>query len=204
MINLRSVPLALLASGLISSLASAQGADPSFGSSSGTLIDSILNFLATYGLWIGLAVVVGVLLSFAATLLMRQNSRPDVELLLNDAGLRSTRFEQLFAEIQGLSLRVRSGESKGYYRKIEQLVRVFLERTGHPGARKMEDADVRKILEKGQLPKDQSDTLLTIFNRCKQGAEHESDKLDFTAAELLRTLYGVVEAADTETVRKPA
>lgn len=183
--------------------ARAQGDPLPEAAASGSVLDSVFNFLSSYGGWIGLAIVLGVIGLVAATLLMRTSNRPDVELLLNDTTLRSARFEQLFAEIQGLSLRVRSGESKGYYRKIEQLVRVFLERTGHAGARKMEDAQVRAILEKGQ-PKEQGETLLTIFNRCKLGADHESDKLDFTAGELLKTLYGVVESADSEAARKTA
>src|SRR5688572_25940549 len=50
-----------------------------------------------------------------------------VNALYTEPEVETSKFEQLLAEIQGLSLRTQSGESKGYYRKIEQLARVYIE-----------------------------------------------------------------------------
>lgn len=114
-------------------------------------------------------------------------SEPEVE---------SSRFEQLLAEIQGLSLRIQGGESKGYYRKIEALARIYLERIGCSGARQMSEEEIEALLNGGAIPAKQATSLASIFERCHQGAEHESEKLDFSASELLRDLRVLVKQAE--------
>ena len=108
----------------------------------------------------------------------------------------SSKFEQLLAEIQGLSLRVQGGENKGYYRKIETLGRVFMERVGQPGARQMAAEEIQEILGGGKFPPKQATTLSTFFERCHKGAEHENEKMDFTAAELLKDLRALINQAE--------
>src|SRR5690606_25636009 len=128
-----------------------------------------------------IVVLLAVVVALGYFLYARRRSKSGPDPLYNEPEPRSSRFEQLLAEIQGLSLRVKSGESKGYYRKIETLVRVFLERTGQPNARYMSDEEVRKILSSGSVPQELSTRLREILDRCRQGAVNESDKLDFTA-----------------------
>jgi hypothetical protein len=112
-----------------------------------------------------------------------------------------SRFEQLLAEIQGLTLRVQGGESKGYYRKIEQLVRVFLERIGYKDARHLEDNEIHALLSSGEIQQEIAAALRSIFERCKQGAIHETEKLDFSATELLRELRTIIKRVEQSPAR---
>jgi hypothetical protein len=117
----------------------------------------------------------------------------------------SSKFEQLLAEIQGLYLRVHGGESKGSYRKIEMLARGFLERLGYKGARKMSEEEIHGVLNGGALSPNLAGALGTILERCKLGGEHEGQKLDFTAADLLKDLRGlIVQAEATPPDRAPS
>ena len=122
--------------------------------------------------------------------------RNNFELAPPEPETPSSKFDMLLAEIQGLSLRVQNGESKGYYRKIETLGRVYLERCGVTDARKLSDADIAKVLRGGKLPQSQSAKIEDILERCRQGSQHESEKLDFTAGELLRELRQLVKQAE--------
>jgi hypothetical protein len=107
-----------------------------------------------------------------------------------------SRYEQLLAEIQGLTLRLAGGESPGYYRKIETLARIFLERNGFPGARQMSDVEIRAILSGGQLPPQQAQAIGSIYDRARLGAEHESEKHDFTALDLLKDLNTLIRQVE--------
>lgn len=111
----------------------------------------------------------------------------------------SSRFEQLLAETQGLTLRVQGGENKGYYRKIERLSRIFLERIGVSGARQMSYDEIMAVINSGNFSQKQAAALQSIFERCKQGSEHEGEKVDFTAAELIKDLRSLVKQAAEET-----
>jgi hypothetical protein len=145
-----------------------------------------------------LVAAVAAMIVYLVLTLGRREPTPTVPSVYNEPEPASSKYEQLMAEIQGLSLRVQGGESKGSYRKIEQLVRVYLERSGHPAARQMSDEQIRKILEGGSVPHSQGQALLAIFERCKQGAQHEGEKLDFNAGELLKTLRALVIDADEQ------
>lgn len=114
----------------------------------------------------------------------------------------SSKFEQLLAETQGLFLRVQGGESKGYFRKIERLARIFLERTGTPGARQMTHEEIMSAIGGGAYTPKQTAGLVSIFERCKQGSEHEGEKIDFTAAELIKDLRVLVKQAAEDTSPK--
>jgi hypothetical protein len=105
-------------------------------------------------------------------------------------------FEQLLAEIQGVSLRIKGAAGRGFYRKIDMLGRIFLERLGHKNARTMNDDQIGAVLREGSLSEAQGQMLATIFERCRQGAEHESEKLDFNANELLKDLRTLVLQVD--------
>ena len=140
--------------------------------------------------------IVLILLVVVFLLFFRGRNPLEVEGLYLEPGVVGSRFEQLLAEIQGLTLRVQRGESKGYYRKIEQLVRVFLERIGHTDARHKSDEEIIALLKSGEVPQDMASSLMSIFERCKQGAIHETEKLDFSAGELLRDLRAIIKRAE--------
>lgn len=152
-------------------------------------------FLSQWGL-ILLGVVVLVVIILTAIIIIVQRRSASLRDMYIEAEAPRSKFEQLDAEVQGLLLRVKGGESKGYYRKIERLLRVFLERTGHTDARHLSDEELEHLLSTSHLNTDQIQRLQSIFERCKAGAEHESEKLDFTAAELLRDLQNLVREAD--------
>lgn len=109
---------------------------------------------------------------------------------------KSSKFEQLLAEIQGLSLRVQGGESKGYYRKIEVLIRVYLERIGCEDARQLDDDELDDLIKKASIPHGQADQIRSILERARTGAKNESSKLDFTAAELLKDIRKLIVEVD--------
>ncbi len=146
-------------------------------------------------MWL-LAGLVVVLVVTTALFLLNRGTHNNWETLYADPDPRSSKFDMLLAEIQGLSLRVQNGESKGYYRKIDTLGRVLLERIGHVGARKMDTPEVAAILQGGRLPQSAATQLGDIFERCRQGMINESGKLDFTAAELLRDLRQLVKQVE--------
>jgi hypothetical protein len=109
---------------------------------------------------------------------------------------QGSKYEQLLAEIQGLSLRVQGGESKGYYRKIEVLLRVYLERIGCEGARQMDEDELETLLKSSTVPHGQGEAIQSIFERARVGAQNESSKLDFTAAELLKDIKKLILEVD--------
>lgn len=114
-----------------------------------------------------------------------------------------SKFEQVLAEVQGISLRIQGGDSKGYYRKIEQLARIYLERLGFTGARDMSAPELDHILSGGALPPKQAATLSSIIERCRQGAEHESKKQDITTADLLRDLRALIKQTEETPSTRP-
>lgn len=111
---------------------------------------------------------------------------------------RSSKFEPLLAEVQGLLLRVKGGEIRGYSHKIEQLVRALMERLGHKGARHMTDEELRGAIEKGQIASTQAGTVLEIFDRCRQ--QSAEDGLNFPAADLLRELQRIIKEIEGESI----
>ncbi|MRR52839.1 MAG: hypothetical protein EG825_18365 [Rhodocyclaceae bacterium] len=136
--------------------------------------------------------------------LLNRTRSSNWETVYSEPEPRNSKFEMLQAEIQGLTLRVSSGESKGYYRKVDTLCRVLLERMGFSGARKMSEEQINQILEGGRLPQAFSAKLVDIFARCRQGAVHESDKLDFSASELLKELRQLVYQVEETPQNKEA
>lgn len=144
--------------------------------------------LAVFGL-----LALGLIIYF----LMNRRGRQIVEDMYSETEhVESSKFEQVLAETQGLYLRIQGGESKGYYRKIEQLTRIFMERAGYVGARQMSDEEIQTILTSGAISQKQATVLGAIFERCKQGSEHETRKLDFTAGELLKDLRNLVKQVE--------
>jgi hypothetical protein len=129
----------------------------------------------------------------------RRRDEHSDEIYTEPAPGESSKFEQLLAETQGMFLRIQGGESKGYYRKIERLARIFLERIGVSGARQMSFEEIVLLLNGGTFSQKQAGALLSIFERCKQGAEHEGEKIDFTATELIKDLRVLVKQAAEET-----
>lgn len=148
---------------------------------------------------IALIVVVGLIALLSGGGSRRREEHVD-ELYTEPATPRGegSRFEQLLAETQGLHLRVQGGENKGYYRKIERLSRIFLERLGVTGARQMSYEEIMNVLNSGSFSQKQAAALQSIFERCKQGSEHEGEKVDFTAAELIKDLRMLVKQAAEE------
>jgi uncharacterized membrane protein len=157
-----------------------------------------------YQQWLGehfgvaLLAVIGLLVMILVIyFLTNRRGRQIVEDMYSETEhVESSRFEQVLAETQGLYLRIQGGESKGYYRKIEQLTRIFMERTGYVGARQMSDEEIQGVLTSGAIPQKQATVLGSIFERCKQGSEHETRKLDFTAGELLKDLRNLVKQVE--------
>ena len=49
----------------------------------------------------------------------------------------------------------------------------------------MDDEEVVKILKGADMPQDIAQSLTKVYQCCKQGADRETEKLDFSAAELL-------------------
>jgi hypothetical protein len=145
------------------------------------------------------AVVIGLLvLGYIIYYLVGRRGQEAMEDMYSESvgPVESSRFEQVLAETQGLSLRIQGGESKGYYRKIEQLTRIFMERAGYRGARAMSEAELQALLNGGSMPQNQAAALSSIFERCKQGSDHETRKLDFTAGELIKELRDLVKQAE--------
>lgn len=140
--------------------------------------------------------VVGAMAIGGGVWLLTRQSRPAAwsPEIIHDAP--SSKFEQITAEIQGLSLRVAGGESKGYYRKIDRLARVFMERVGCGLCTKMDDDELKKALKCDALKGDESTVLTSIFDRCEKGAQNEREALDFTAGELLKELWKLVAVAE--------
>lgn len=152
----------------------------------------------------GIIIILVILIAIVAlvTLLTGGGRRRDEhsdEIYTEPAPGESSKFEQLLAETQGMFLRIQGGESKGYYRKIERLARIFLERIGVNGARYMSYDEIVLLLNGGTFSQKQAGALLSIFERCKQGAEHEGEKIDFTATELIKDLRVLVKQAAEET-----
>jgi hypothetical protein len=188
---------------LLATTAYAQGAPPV--STAMSVINKLRGGAAG---WI-IAVVVIVALILLVLLVLSGNKRagglggvggdnPVQSMYAEAEGVESSRFEQLKAEIQGLSLRVQGGENKGYYRKIEQLTRIYVERLGYPGSRQMSIEEMHGLLTSSAFPQKQAAALASIFERSRQGAEHESEKLEFTAAELLKDLRSLVKQTEEE------
>lgn len=158
--------------------------------------------LGTVAVLVVALVVIGGLV-FLITGRRRENPNGDpmyTEPQPQDSG--NTKFEQLLAETQGLYLRVQGGESKGYFRKIERLARIFLERTGTPNSRQMSYEEIMIAVGGGSYTPKQTAALVSIFERCRQGSEHEGAKIDFTAAELIKDLRVLVKQAAEETSPK--
>ncbi|HOE95651.1 MAG TPA: hypothetical protein PK847_03605 [Candidatus Sumerlaeota bacterium] len=154
----------------------------------------------------GIVTLVLLVVVAAAIILFMAGRRPrvDVDGYFSENEMEGSKYEQLLAEIQGLSLRVKNGEGKGDFRKIEKLVRVFLERSGFIGVRKMTDEQLMALLAGGQVPQAQASSLASIIERCKRGAQSEHEKLDFSALELLRELRELVWANETPPAHKSA
>lgn len=148
---------------------------------------------------IAAVVIVAVLL-----VLLNRSRSSNWETVYSEPEPRNSKFDMLQAEIQGLTLRVSSGESKGYYRKVETLGRVLLERMGCSGARKMSEGQLDEFLQSGKLNQSVAAKLADIFERCRKGAVHESDKLDFSAAELLKELRQLVNQVEETPQNKEA
>ncbi len=108
--------------------------------------------------------------------------------------MEGSSFEQLLAEIQGLTLRLKGGGGPGYFRKIEQMARVYMERLGQSDARHMNDAELREAFSR--LPPAQGQPLAAIIERCREGAAHEGQRLAFTPADLIAELGALVTQSD--------
>ncbi|MEN6626233.1 MAG: hypothetical protein ABFD69_08420 [Candidatus Sumerlaeia bacterium] len=161
------------------------------------------NPLSGLGTPVVIAIAAVVVVAVILYLLNRTRSS-NWETVYSEPEPRNSKFEMLQAEIQGLTLRVSSGESKGYYRKVETLGRVLLERLGFSGARKMSEEQINQILEGGRLPQAFSAKLADIFARCRQGAVHETDKVDYSASELLKELQQLVYQVEETPQNKEA
>jgi len=183
---------------LLATTAYAQGNPPV-----SSAMNAINKFRSSTALMIGVVVLAAIVL--LAIVLLSGNKRgggggenPVQNMYAEAEGVESSPFEQLKAEIQGLSLRIQGGENKGYYRKIEQLTRIYIERLGYPGSRQKSNEEMHALITSSAFPQKQAAALASIFERCRQGAEHESEKLDFTAAELLKELRSLVKQTEEE------
>ncbi|MCE5229728.1 hypothetical protein LLG95_09055 [bacterium] len=152
----------------------------------------------------GLVVIAAVVIVAIALFVLNRSRNSNWETVYSEPEPRNSKFEMLNAEIQGLTLRVSSGESKGYYRKVETLGRVLLERMGYPGARKMTAEQINEILQGGRLNQNFAARLGDIFERCRKGAVHETDKVDFSASELLKELSLLVNQVEETPQNKEA
>lgn len=152
----------------------------------------------------GVIVIAAVIVVAIALFVLNRSRSTNWQTVYSEPEPRNSKFDMLQAEIQGLTLRVSSGESKGYYRKVETLGRVLLERMGYNGARKMSDEQINEIIHGGRLTQNFSTKLADIFERCHKGAVHESDKLDFSASELLKELRELVNQVEETPQNKEA
>lgn len=131
---------------------------------------------------------------------MRRREEVPGEMGYEEHEIQSSKFERLLAEIQGLHLRTKSGESKGTYRKIDMLARVFLERLGHEGAREMDDQQIHDILKGGSLTENQSTRLRAIFEHCQEESQRrDAERLNVTTADLLIDLRALVQEMEDPT-----
>lgn len=106
--------------------------------------------------------------------------------------LESTRFEQILAELQGLKLRIQGGEGRGVFVKTSRLVRIFADRAGIPGARDMNEVDLRKAMEGNIFSVHQAQTLARIVDRCELAAREETLKLDFDPVEMVQEFRDII------------
>ena len=130
--------------------------------------------------------------------LTRRRVEPPPELEAPDRHLVSSRFEQLFSEVQGLLLQTREHESKGSFRKIENLVRGLLERLGHVDARNMDEQQIRDLLAKDALPANQTESLREVFMRCREGADENVANYDLSAAQLLEQFQTIIHEIEAQ------
>ena len=107
------------------------------------------DWIGTNGDLLGLAVVLAVIAVAGYIAVQAYLRRPSAmpALLPREPEHGGSRFDQLLAEIQGLSLRIQGGDSKHYFRKIEQLSRIYLERTGCTGAARMTETELDSLLK---------------------------------------------------------
>lgn len=198
---------AVLASGIALAAATASAQQPQQAETAKSAIGRLLssggdNMTLIY---IGVAALIGlVILAVVWVSVGRRTPADMVEGMYFEPEVESSKYEQLKAEVQGLYLRVQGGESKGYYRKIEQLARIFMERAGLSGACKMSVDEIGIALNGGTLPQKQAATLSSIFERCRQGAEHENQKLDFNAGELLKDLRNLIKQVEETPAQLPS
>jgi len=163
---------------------------------SGVSTRGIGNWFANYGIQMLFFIVLLGIIVLAIAYVIRCRMQRSLDKFYRDSDVASSKYEQLMAEIQGLSLRVQGGEGKGYFRKIETLLRVYLERLGCDGARQMTYHELDTLLERDSLPHGQNEALKAIMARCREGALDENRKLEYTASDLLKDLRRLVMEVD--------
>jgi hypothetical protein len=162
----------------------------------GESMAGVENWFATYGLQLFVVIVILGIVASIIVYIIRSRMQRSWDMFYHEPDVASSKYEQLMAEIQGLSLRVQGGESKGYFRKIETLLRVYLERLGCDGARQMAYHELDTLFEEGTLPHGQNEALKSIMTRCRDGALNENRKLDYSASGLLKDLRRLIMEVD--------
>ncbi len=116
-------------------------------------------------------------------------SRPRV-----DREADSSPFEQILAELQGIRLRVESGEGRANVPKIARLVRIFLDKTGVPGARTVGYEELRRAVQAGKFSPHQAQEINRILERCESVGEEDfgAAVLEFDPLELIQDFRRLV------------
>ena len=147
--------------------------------------------------WVGLVVGVAALLAVMVVIFRRrrpvdlfQSEYPDVE---------SSKFEKILSELQGIKLRVESGDAKNCTPKVARLVRIFLEHGGIKEARELPYPELREALQSGQFTPQQTQVLSRILERCEAESKEDEESNgragggDFDPLELINDFRGVVD-----------
>lgn len=155
--------------------------------------------------WLDIIIVVAIIIVIGVVFYLRSRKRPGDDLYIShQEPIENSKFEQVLAEIQGLTLRVQTGENKGYFRKIEQVTRAYMERIGVVGAREMSYDALATFLSSAALPPKHASAISSIFERCRIGAENEGLKNEFSPSDLLRDLHVLIKASEDMHPIKPS
>lgn len=158
----------------------------------------LAEWLGNHPRWrrIGPIVLVVVLIGGVVLWFRRQHpSQPDAtEPTFIESEADPSKFEQIQAEIQGLHLRLLSGQQEGDFHKIEKLARVLIEKLGCPGARQMDPEQLHEVIHSGLLTPAQATTLSSILERCQRGLAEPSRELDFDPPDLLWELNELIRS----------
>jgi hypothetical protein len=112
--------------------------------------------------------------------------------------VESSPYEQVAAELQGIKLRISSGDGRAYLPKVERLVHIFADRAGVIGARTMDREALTKALSAAPFSPEQIKTLARVLLQCERARTEESIKLDFDPMDMVKDFQSIVRELERE------